>query len=149
MLANATRICEAKFGTLYLCEGDALRVVAMHDAPPSLRRMERRRDPVVRPRPDTPLGRAATMKQTVQIADSTNRFSDPAAPARAGRARGRAQVVAVPMLKENELIGAIGIYRQEVRPFTDKQIELVTEFRRASGHRHREYAAPQRAAPAH
>ena len=55
----------------------------------------------------------------------------------------------VPMLKDDELIGAIVIYRQEVRPFTDKQIELVTELRRAGGHRDREHAAAQRAAPAH
>ena len=53
--------------------------------------------------------------------------------------------LAVPMLKDNELIGAIVIYRQEVRPFTDKQIELVQELRRSGRHRHREYAAAQRA----
>ena len=62
-------------------------------------------------------------------------------------ARGR--LLVVPMLKENELVGTIGIYRQEVLPFTDKQIELVQNFRRAGRHRHREYAAAQRTAPAH
>ena len=58
-------------------------------------------------------------------------------------------VLGVPMLKDDELVGAFVIYRQEVRPFTDKQIELVSELRRASRHRHREHAAAQRAAPAH
>ena len=133
MLANATRLCEAKFGTLYLCEGDALRVVAMHDAPPSFAE-ERRRNPVIRPRPDTTLGRAVTMKQAVQIADIQDEpdFLDSSMPGRTGAAlaklAGARSVVAVPMLKENEPLGAILIYRQEVRPFTDKQIELVQNF---------------------
>jgi GAF domain-containing protein len=133
MLANATRLCEAKFGTLYLCEGDALRVVAMHDAPPSFAK-ERRRNPVIRPRSDTTLGRAVTMKQTVQIADIQDEpdFLDSSMPGRTGAAlaklAGARSVVAVPMLKEDEPLGAILIYRQEVRPFTDKQIELVQNF---------------------
>ena len=59
---------------------------------------------------------------------------------------GARTVLSVPMLKEDELIGVITIYRQEVRPFTDKQIELVTEFCRSGRHRHREHAAAQRAA---
>ena len=59
---------------------------------------------------------------------------------------GARNLVGVPMLKDNEVIGAIVIYRREVRPFTDKQIELLTELRRASRHRDREHAAAQRAA---
>src|SRR5262249_9211174 len=68
MLANATRICEAKIGLLYRSEGDVLRTVAMHDAPRAYVR-ERQRDPIVRPAPGTALGRALATKQPVQIAD--------------------------------------------------------------------------------
>src|SRR5262249_16621303 len=66
MLANATRICEAKFGTLWLCEGDAFRAVALHNAPPAYAEA-RRRELLLRPPPDTALGRAASTKQVVQI----------------------------------------------------------------------------------
>ena len=68
MLANAARICEAKFGAMYLNEGSAFRTVAMHNAPPALAEM-RRRNPVFRPNPRIALARAAATKQTVQIAD--------------------------------------------------------------------------------
>src|SRR6516162_50337 len=68
MLANATRICEAKFGTLYLCEGDAFRLAAMHNPPPAFAE-ERRREPIFRISPATALARAAKTRQPVQIAD--------------------------------------------------------------------------------
>src|SRR5262249_45969865 len=71
MLANATRLCEAKFGSMYLSEGDAVRIAAMHNVPPSFVE-ERRRNPLIRPSPDTTLGRALATKQTVQIADVQN-----------------------------------------------------------------------------
>ena len=74
---------------------------------------------------------------------------DPAAVAAVETRRHSHALLGVPMLKESELVGAIAIYRQEVRPFTDKQIELVTELCRPGRHRHREHAAAQRAAPAH
>jgi len=77
MLANATRICEAKFGTLWLCEGDAFRAVALHNAPPAYAEA-RRRELLLRPPPDTALGRAASTKQVVQIDDVTmHRSYDP------------------------------------------------------------------------
>jgi GAF domain-containing protein len=131
MLANAVRVCGAKFGTLYRSEGDALRAVAMHNAPP-LFADERRRNPVIRPGPDTTLGRAVTTKQAVQIADVQDEavYYGPSGftGAQLAKLAGARSVMAVPMLKENELVGAVLIYRQEVRPFTDQQIALVTNF---------------------
>jgi len=130
MLENGIRICEAKFGTLWLCEGDAFRAVALHNAPPAYAEA-RRRDPLLRPPPDAPLGLVAITKQLAHIADITTIPSyvegHPFVVAGVELA-GYRTVLAVPMLKENELIGAIAICRQEVRPFTDKQIALVQNF---------------------
>ena len=67
MLENAIRLCEAKFGTLLLCEGDALRMVAMHNVPPAFAE-KRRHEPVIRPHPETGLARTVRTKQVVQIA---------------------------------------------------------------------------------
>jgi GAF domain-containing protein len=132
MLANAVRICEAKFGVLFQSEGEALRAVALHGAP-VLYAEERRRNPVIRPSASTILGRAMATKQPVQIADVQDEphYSD--APSgftgsQLAKLAGARTALAVPMVKENELVGAIVIYRQQVRPFTDKQVELVTNF---------------------
>jgi class 3 adenylate cyclase len=132
MLANATRICEAKIGLLYRSEGDVLRTVAMHDAPRAYVR-ERQRDPIVRLAPGTALGRALATKQPVQIADISKAPQYLNAPpgstvAQFVKLSGARTTLGVPMLKDNELVGAITLYRQEVRPFTDKQIELVQNF---------------------
>jgi GAF domain-containing protein len=128
MLANATRICEAKFGILYRCEGDALRTVAMHDAPQPFVDA-RRSNPIIRPNPDTTLGRAMATKQPVQIADILEELHPlDTRAAQLPRLAGARTVLAVPMLKENELVGAFLIYRIEVRPFNDKQIALVQNF---------------------
>jgi GAF domain-containing protein len=124
MLESAVRICGAKFGNLLLVEGDAFRHVALHGAPQAYLE-ERRREPVIRPRPGSDLDRIRSTKQIVHVADM--QLEGPATAAIVELAGART-FLNVPMLKDNELIGTIGIYRQEVRPFTDKQIELVQNF---------------------
>lgn len=130
MLANATRICEARFGMMWLIEGDGARCVALHNAPEAFAEL-RQREPIIRPGPDTAMGRLLKTKQVVHIEDAKAERAyvegDPVRRANTDLAGART-IVAVPMLKENEVIGAIGIFHQEVHPFTDKQIELVTNF---------------------
>jgi len=123
MLENATRICEAAFGSMLLREGDGLRRVAIHNAPPGFLEFDSR-TPVISPNVSNALRELWNTKQVVHVTDLM--ASDPNDPI-AKFAGGRTLVV-VPMLKEDELMGAIGIYRQELRPFTEKQIELVTNF---------------------
>src|SRR6516164_4494886 len=130
ILENAVRICEAKFAAMHLCEGDAFRLVAMHNAPPAWAEY-RRREPVQRPHQDSALGQIALTKQVAHIADITKQraYAErvPFVVASVELAGFRA-VLGVPMLKENELAGAINIYRQEAGPFTDKQVALLTNF---------------------
>ena len=128
MLENATRICEAKFGTLYLKEGDGFRATAMHNAPPAY---EEARAQVVHPHPDTTLWLAANTKQPAQIADATlergYKEGDPFVMS-AVNLGGYLSVLSVPMLDKDELVGVIAIFRQEVRSFSEKQISLVQNF---------------------
>ena len=129
ILANATHICGAKFGTLYLRKDDAFFAAAFHNAPPAF--IEARKDKPLRPAAETTLVRAATTKQVVQTLDATKREvyrqGDPFVVAGTDLG-GFRTIVSVPMLKDDELIGVISIYRQEVLSFTDKQIDLVKNF---------------------
>ena len=130
MLASAIRICEAKFGILWLCEGGGFRCVALHNAPPAFAE-ERRRHPVVHPPLGSGLRQLAETKQVAQLADmkavQPYLERDPFVVASVDLG-GYRTVLNVPMLKEDELIGAISIFRAEVRPFIEKQIELVQNF---------------------
>jgi GAF domain-containing protein len=128
MLEKATRICEAKFGNLWLRDGDAFRIAATHGAPSAYRD---RLQEIAKITPDagTPLGEMIKAKGVFQIADlaasDVYRVKrDPLIVAGVELA-GIRTLFGVPMLKDDKLVGAIGFYRQEVRPFTDKQIELV------------------------
>jgi len=129
MLENAIRICEAKFGNLYLCEGDAFRTVALHGATPEYTEA-RWRAPLIRPAANTGLRRVLETKQVVQIADvqAVAGYLDNPVQAPFVQLSGARSLLSVPMLKDEELVGAIEIYRQEVCPFTDKQIALLRNF---------------------
>ncbi|MFZ1148395.1 MAG: GAF domain-containing protein, partial [Xanthobacteraceae bacterium] len=123
MLANATRICEAKFGTLFRFDGKTFHPVAQFNTPAALLEAQKRRarfEATAR----TPIDYVMRTKQVFQSADNA---AEPV-PGLAAKLAGARSLVAVPMLKDNALIGAIIIYRQEVRPFTDKQIALVQNF---------------------
>jgi two-component system NtrC family sensor kinase len=130
VLENATRICEANFANLELYDNGAYRIGAMHNAPPAFVEM-RQREPVIRPGPSSALTRAMATKQVVHILDyaedRTYKERNPGSVHIVELAKARTLLV-VPMLKEDEPLGVIGIYRQEVRPFTDKQIALVQNF---------------------
>jgi two-component system NtrC family sensor kinase len=129
ILVNATRICEARYGILLLAEGPVFRAVAMHGVTAEFAEA-RRREPIVRPGPGTSLDIASRTRQPVQIADIRAEpayTSDPQRFAILDLAAART-ILAVPILKDDKLVGVINIYRTEVRPFADKQIELVKNF---------------------
>jgi GAF domain-containing protein/DNA-binding response OmpR family regulator/HAMP domain-containing protein len=130
MLENAVRICDAKFGNIYRWEGGVGSLVAAHNTPAAFADA-RRRSPFGGGTAGI-IGRMVSAKTAIHIADLTTdqayiERSNPATVA-AVELGGVRTIMAVPMLKENELVGSFTLYRQEVRPFTDKQIALVTSF---------------------
>lgn len=132
ILANATHLCEAKFGHLFLCEEGDFRVVALQSGAanyPNWLKRGQKLAPL-----DNPHGPLAQLLQTKKILHIADLAAEPAYIE--GNARmvalvessGARTFLGVPIFKEEALIGAIAIYRQEVRAFTDKQIELVQNF---------------------
>src|SRR5262249_9032994 len=123
ILKNAVRLCEASFGNLLLYEDKAFRRVALHNAPKAWA-VEQRRDPVAPRRLARFLYRVADTKKVAHIADVT--WKNPDEPI--AKIAGARTLLIVPMLKDRDLVGVIAIYRREVRPFTDRQVELVKSF---------------------
>ena len=134
MLASAMQTCEAKFGLLYRIEGGSARIISTLGIPPALAEYLKRgphRPPLNRLSPLTPMGRVSQSRQLVHIPDCRtdqsylNRDPFTVAGIELGGIR---TLLVVPMIKDDALMGAIVIFRQEVRPFTDQQIELVQNF---------------------
>ena len=129
MLKNAVRLCDAEFGNIYHWDGDALHLIATQNAPPAF--AQARRLTTGRPGPKTPTGRMIANKNVVHIADlrAEKAYADRDPWIVTGVELGGVRtVLMVPMLKENKLIGAFSVYRQEIRPFTDRQIALAQNF---------------------
>jgi signal transduction histidine kinase/putative methionine-R-sulfoxide reductase with GAF domain len=124
LLANAVRICGAEFGNLTLFNGGELRLEAMHNAPPALAEL-RRRNPVIDLKSSI-AGPVVTTKQLNHVRDLA--AQEPYAGSALAKVGGARTALSVPMLREDALVGTINIYHLHVRPFTDKQIELVQNF---------------------
>src|SRR5215468_566598 len=131
MLENATKLCGASYGTMWLKEGEGFRAAARHGTLPVVSTEGGWTGIYFQPRSDIPLARCARTRTAVHVTDMREEQSylngDPWIVSGVDEA-GVRSLLAVPMLKDNELVGAIGIYRTEVRSFSDKQIELVTNF---------------------
>ena len=131
MLANATKLCGASYGAMWLWEGSGLRAAAMHGALPAAYLEQWRAGTAFQPSPESPAIRAIKKRQPVQIddmrEDKAYLAGDPL-PVAGVEVAGIRTLVAIPMYKENEPVGVIAVYRREVKQFSDKQIELLTNF---------------------
>jgi GAF domain-containing protein len=131
LLANAARLCEAVYGALWRCKGDQWNAAAMHGDLPSAYLDWWRSGSWFNPGPNAPMPRAAASRQPLHIPDmreDVSYRSGGALPVSAVEVAGVRTLLCVPMMRGNEVVGAIAIYRKDVRPFTDKQIELVQNF---------------------
>jgi len=130
MLEKAVRICQATFGNIYRWDGHEVELVASHNVPPAF--AEHRRRSPYRPSEDNAFGRMIATKTLVHAIDAAaeRAYTERREPGvvAAVELGGVRTYVAVPLLKDGGLIGVLTVYRKEVRPFTDKQIELLSNF---------------------
>jgi adenylate cyclase len=130
-LASAIRLCDATFGNIYLSERGVLRLVASINTPPAFVEYRKRRPPSRDLDPNTVIGRVLATKTLAHVADVSKeqayieRYEPVVASVELGGIR---TLLLVPMLKDDELVGLFSVYRQQVRPFTDQQVELVRNF---------------------
>ena len=131
MLENATRLCEASYSAMWLCEGDGFRSAALYGALPAAWQQQWRTKASIRVHPDAPAFRAIKTRKPVHVVDLSQtaayREGDPLVVSGVDVA-GIRTMLTLPMFRDDEAIGAISIFRMEVRPFSDKQIELVSNF---------------------
>jgi signal transduction histidine kinase/HAMP domain-containing protein len=130
ILSNATRLCDAKFGTLWLAKDDGFQVAATHRLPPTYGE-QMQPGFAIHPGPTVPITRAVSARETVHITDLRQDVAylrNEPVPRDGVKLGGIRTLMLVPMLREREVPGVFAIYRQEVRPFTDKQIALVQNF---------------------
>jgi GAF domain-containing protein len=129
MLEKAVRICDAKFGNIYRWDGSAMRLVAAHNTPPAF--AEARRRSALLSGPKTAMGRMVATNAVVHVIDTAADeayLERDASYVEAVELAGVRTLLVVPLLKDNGLMGAFTVYRQEVRPFAEKQIELMQNF---------------------
>src|SRR6516162_7198357 len=131
ILSNAAALCEASFGTLWLCQDDGYRAAAIHGDLPAPFVEQWRNGSIYRPAADVTLAQAMLARKPVQEADLCNspqyRSGQPL-PVSAVEIAGIRSLVVVPMLNDNEPVGSIAIYRKDAQPFGEKQIELLQNF---------------------
>jgi GAF domain-containing protein/anti-sigma regulatory factor (Ser/Thr protein kinase) len=131
MLANAARLCTASYGVMWLREGDGFRSAALHGPLPAAYLERWRSGTLVHPGPDNPLMHVVRTRQPVQVPDmreSRAYLDGEPLPVAAVEVAGIRTLLSVPMFKDEGVVGSITIYRKEVHPFSDKQIELVKNF---------------------
>jgi GAF domain-containing protein len=131
MVENAVRICHVKWGNIHRWDGETLHLLASHNVPTGYDAF-RRSNPHYRPHPKALFGRLLATQAVTQIADvaAVEAYAERLDPIHVAAVElgGARAALGVPMLKENRLIGALSLVRQEVCPFTDKQIEVVQNF---------------------
>jgi class 3 adenylate cyclase len=131
MLANAAKLCAAAYGTMWVADGDGFRAAAIYGDLPAAFGELRRSGTVFRPRPGVPLARVVATRQPLQIDDfrlDQSYIDREALPVATVEIAGVRTLLSVPMLKADQVMGAIAIFRKQVRPFTNNQIALVQNF---------------------